>query len=229
MELFPSNEFNIGIPRSVLFCHGNAQDIDEIAPLAKSLALSGYRVFLLEYAGYGTTQTQTFNAKPTTIMNTNINEITPITVLRDVIEAWHFLPNREQSILIGFSLGGGAICQLLRMLTLSEMPAQIVLLNTFFSLPDLVRDWLPFSFLPWIMQTQWHSKDGLQRYPGSIVVVSCDDDELIAPYHAENLTRHCISTQTVKHIRLKDGGHTSSIYFCFREWKQSLLSPLLTR
>lgn len=219
MELVSQDEF---ISRSVLFCHGNAQDIDEIAPLAKSLALNGYRVFLLEYAGYGTTciNTNNNNTKHT-------EDITPLTVLRDVIEAWHFLPNREHSILIGFSLGGGAICQLLRMLTVSEMPAQIVLLNTFFSLPDLVRDWLPFSFLPWIMQTQWHSKDGLHRYPGSVVIVSCQDDELIAPYHAENLTRHCISTQSVRHIRLKEGGHTSSIYFCFRDWKQSLLSHLV--
>jgi dienelactone hydrolase len=208
--------------RPILFCHGNAGNIDSISPLANGLFILGYDVHVLEYAGFGTAygcHTETSSSAEPFIPS-------PVTMVRDLKNAWHLMPNKSDAILIGFSMGAGCVFQLMSELPQTEMPAQIVVANTYFSLPQLVQEIVRIGVLGALMRTQWTADAGLSRYrrDGHLLVIGTPDDELI-PYRHSELIRDCAAQHhlNVKHLVLPGGGHVNSIFFHTGLWYRELL------
>jgi pimeloyl-ACP methyl ester carboxylesterase len=213
--------------RPVLFCHGNGGHLDHIAPIAMSLHARGYDVHLLEYAGYGAaveTDTSTGGSS-----NPQQQPPTPQTMVRDLRQAWQIMPDRKNSILIGFSFGGGCIFQLLAELDADDMPAQVVVANTYLSLPQLVQEILPISMLGPLMRTRWTADAGIAKYAmrpdGRLVIAAAPDDELIPFGHSELLRQAAVRNQMdVTHLILPGGGHIDSIFLHVDAWQDRLLA-----
>jgi pimeloyl-ACP methyl ester carboxylesterase len=225
----------------VVFCHGNAGNLDEWWELGVALAKMGYCVHLLEYAGFGVTP-QRAPVKPTTEG-----------LVRDVDEAWSAVVQRpSKAILAGFSIGGGAVTQLLRMLLPERMPAQVVLMNTFASLPQLVRECLAratsiVSRVSAAMRTQWDATPGIacfldaRKSPDDIthtnsapyprlLVVMTKNDTLIGAQHSEQLVQvavNCGARDLVKLVRIDDGGHAAGPLVHLDDWLVNLRPPFL--
>jgi len=175
--------------RELLFCHGNGGNLDDFEPLARRLADRGYRVRLLEYAGFGAADPDRSVAPDAPSART---------VVADTAEAWTTCVREPRSaILAGFSLGGGTVTQLLARLPADQMPGQVVLINTFYSLPGLVQETVFASGLAArMMRTQWCAAPGLARFRdlhnnndgwSRTVIVATRDDEMMRPNHALQL------------------------------------------
>jgi pimeloyl-ACP methyl ester carboxylesterase len=218
--------------RELLFCHGNAGNLDDFENVAQRLANRGYRVRLLEYAGFG--------AARTPVGAGGGKFPSAASVLQDAAEAWSLcIREPHRAVLAGFSMGGGAVTQMLNRLPEDRFPGQVLLINTFFSLPQLVREKLPIlKTLSNIMRTQWVAGPGLARYaefvkhhhsrrrPGSwprVVIVATDDDELMSEKHAVGL--RCAAGADAALIRAPHGGHGYGPAIHWNLWSSYLAPP----
>jgi pimeloyl-ACP methyl ester carboxylesterase len=225
-----SGDDESGEGREVLFCHGNKGNLDSFEGMARRLTDRGYRVRLLEYGGFGAAPFQ----------GTPSGE----SVVQDTKEAWELcIRDPTRAILVGFSLGGGAATQLLNALPESRMPAQVVLINTFFSLPQLVREKFPLSnLLVEIIKTRWCAAPGLARFAAHhasrrskdrgwarTVVVATDDDALMHPRHAHQLHAAALPLATpeaAELIWLPSGGHGNGPAIHWPLWTHALAPSL---
>ena len=163
--------------RRVLFLHGNTGSLDDFVSSLDLMDRLGYDVYALEYAGY-----LPLMASPpvgTVLVDGQYwQQSNPSgdTILQNVCEAWSLMGD-SNTIVVGFSLGGGALGMVYDRLIPS--PAQIVFLNTFFSLPQLIVEvgakfWIPTSVsqhcVAPFMKTQWWCQRP-QRYTGRVLIV----------------------------------------------------------
>ncbi len=86
---------------TILFSHGNAEDIGHVEPFAKQLRDRGFAVLTFDYRGYGLSEGSPSEEK----------------AYKDIDAAYHYLVNdrkipAEQIILHGRSLGGGVALDL---------------------------------------------------------------------------------------------------------------------
>ncbi len=139
--------------RNVLVCHGNAGSINQMEAMVRTV-MPMYNVYLLEYHGFG------MNYRP---------DLVPSLpgLVQDLEEAWNgHINDPQNTILMGFSMGGGTIAQFLEKRIDSErLPAQVVLINSFESLRRIATDCVG-RLAPWMLKKQnnWHSGPGLQRF-----------------------------------------------------------------
>lgn len=201
----------------LLFVHGNSGCIDDFASLVRDcLEPRGYRVYLLEYAGFGITT----------------GPATPESLVINLKEAWESLPNPERTLLVGFSIGGGCIGQFLEhhLPQPDQLPAQVVIINSFYSLAHVGRDHVPLPLLEKVMaRHEWKTSKGLKRYLSNtkqehkVTLVFTEDDELIGPHHTEKLKQE-LSTFDARVVRvaLPSGGHSSSVYRHNSRWIEEL-------
>jgi len=212
--------------RAIMCLHGNAGNLDGMANTAYTLSNRGYDVYLLEYAGYG--KCAYFNQKRL--------KPTKNSLVTDLHQGWEIIPEkkRRSAILLGFSMGGGTICQFLSTAKTNDLPAQVALMNTYYDLPLLVKDVFPIPGIPELMHTQWNAKNGLNRYrvftkdrsdgPGNILIVAAADDQLIPIKHAHLLIQSIQDSYTRRElVILPDGGHNSSIERHFNLWLNALV------
>jgi uncharacterized protein len=211
--------------RVILCLHGNAGNLDGMAGMAQKLLELGYDVFLMEPLGYGICS-QNKKGEPV--------RPTPESLVQDLNEAWLVIPaeKRSSAILLGFSMGGGVICQFLAR-TKEEVPGQVALLNTYYDLPMLVNDVFPIPGVSMLMRTKWNATKGIQRYctltkertmGGNVLIVAALDDNLIPVTHANLLYGSIQDTCTQrKLIILPNGGHNNSIETHFHLWLPSLI------
>lgn len=193
--------------RPILILHGNGGNIDGFYDMYRDLVDKGYRVYLLEYAGYG--ESREHKAKPKTMV-------------QNLQEAYSLIPDMEHGIIVGVSMGGGVIGQFLR--DDSANPAQVVLINTFYDLPQLVSE-ISIPGMSYLVQTRWNSAVGLKRYTsnnGRVVIVGTQDDSLINIRHSHKLASFC--GNNVKLVILPHGGHNSSPMIHMNKWTSHLLS-----
>jgi hypothetical protein len=199
--------------RRILFLHGNSLNLDSYAEALEKFATLGYSIYALEYAGYGPTK------KPDDGPSCK-------TVMRDAFEAWELVGNSD-TIVVGFSLGGALLGQIYEQL--NPLPAQIVFLNTFWSVCMLVETKLGDTFgqvLAPLLQTQWITR-APTTFKGSVVVVYTADDLVVPPKHGEQLCQ-VFSQANLRCIRVPYGGHRLGTFRFLRSWAPSLLPPVLS-
>lgn len=217
--------------RAIMCLHGNGGNLDGMANLAQHLFQQGYDVYLLENAGYGICYQTEQGARLSPTTNS---------LKRDLLEGWQVIPpeKRSDAILMGFSMGGGNICQFLAsdQVSLSDFPAQVALLNTYYDLPLLVNDVFPVPGVSKLMHTKWNAKAGIERFCSqhpsglaNVLVVYAQDDELIKPKHAQLIHQSVPEPHLKELVTLPNGGHNNSIEKHIQLWLPHLLpAPLLT-
>lgn len=152
---------------SILFCHGNGEDVSNLAD-ELDLLRQNYQanVFAFDYRGYGHSQGRPFEAG----------------ILADGEAAQRWLAERigqepGQIVLWGRSLGGAVAVHLASRLG----AAALVLDRTFSSMVDVAASHYPWLPIRWVMRNRYPSIDKLPRYTGPLIQFHGRPDEIV-PY-----------------------------------------------
>ena len=176
----------------VIFAHGNGELIDDWAVAFEPLRRFGAAVLLVEYPGYGRS---TGAPSQRSIAASMASAYDQMLTRPDV--------DPKKIVAYGRSLGGGAACALARERSL----AALVLESTFTSVIPLAREfWLP-AFL---VRDPFDNLDVLRSYPGPVLIVHGEHDEIIPVAHASAL--HAAAPRS--RLALEPCGHND----CERPW-----------
>lgn len=181
---------------AMIFAHGNGELIDDWGRPMESVRDLGMHVLLTEYRGYGRSE------------GTPSEE----SVTRDLVQLHDRLVARDdvdpaKVVFMGRSLGGGAVCQLLR----HRQAAALVLCSTFTDVPSLARRHLR---LPGLL-----SQFVVDRFDSAAVLRGRTLPTFIT--HGKNDTlvpfEHALRLQELTGARLREepGGHND----CPMDWR----------
>lgn len=203
--------------RRVLFLHGNSHNLDIYADALNKIAEFGYNVFALEYRGYGVTVVPD---DPEGLFTPNAE-----TVIQDALQAWALMGTAD-SIVAGFSLGGAILSQIYEKFI--PEPAQIVFLNSFGDIKQLMEDKLGSDLgglcAP-LMRTRWAIK-APKTFRGRVLVVFTADDLTVPAKHGERLCQ-VFSKSQLTCRELPRGGHKYSVFSYINNWINELLPPTI--
>ena len=177
---------------AIFFAHGNGELIDDWPLPMQAFRDRGFHILLAEYRGYGRSE------------GNSTEEIVREDFVR-LYDRMRALPEVDASacVLMGRSLGGGAVCQVFR-----ERDARaLVLMSTFTSVTDLAGHLfrLPARFVV----DRFDSAAVLRRKRARAVHVHGRRDELVPFAHAEAL-----AAITGGPLFADDGGHND----CPLDW-----------
>lgn len=166
----PPGETNGRSPRPIIiFAHGNAERIDFCVQELMPFTQWGVGVLLVEFPGYGRS-----DGRPSekTILETFSAAYDTITQRTDVD------PNRV--ILYGRSIGGGAVCALLK----QRPAAALILMSTFTSIRSFAKRYLAPAFL---IRDPFDNLTVIKKYKGPILIFHGQYDEVIPYHHGQSL------------------------------------------
>jgi fermentation-respiration switch protein FrsA (DUF1100 family) len=151
---------------TILYIHGNAEDLGDIQEILEKLRNLGFSVFAYDYRGYGTSQ-----GTPTEKY-----------AYEDIDTAYNYLTknlkiNPEQIIVFGRSVGGGSAVDLA-----SRKPiAGLIIESTFTSAFRVV---IPFPILPF---DKFNNLDKIKKVKCPVLVMHGKLDDIIPFEHSEKL------------------------------------------
>ena len=153
-------------PYTILYSHGNAEDLGLIRPILHLLQTVGLSVLAYDYPGYGTSE-----GKPT-----------ERSVYRSIDAAYTYLTDTLQVpsdhiIVYGRSVGGGPSTYLAS----HQAIAGLILESTFTS---AFRTVVPFPILPF---DKFSNTQHLNQYLGPLLVIHGTEDETIDFSHGKTL------------------------------------------
>ncbi len=177
---------------SILFCHGNGEDVSNLADELDFLR-QNYQanVLAFDYRGYGHSQGRPFEAG----------------VLADAEAAQRWLAQRTgqdlgQIVLWGRSLGGAVAVHL----AAQHGAAALVLDRTFSSMVDVAASHYPWLPVRWVMRNRYLSSDKLPRYTGPLIQFHGQPDEVVPYRFAQALfdssrspNKQFIASQSLSH------------------------------
>ena len=151
---------------TILYIHGNAEDLGDIRPTLDRLHSWGFNVFAYDYRGYGTSDG-----------NPSENN-----AYQDANSAYTYLTQQlkipsQQIIIYGRSVGGGSATEL----ATRYSTAGLVLESTFTSAFRVV---LPFSLLPF---DKFNNLDKLKKVRSPVLIMQGQSDRTIPSQHGHTL------------------------------------------
>ena len=173
--------------------HGNGELIDDWAVAFEPLRRCGAGVLLVEYPGYGRS---TGSPSQRSIAATMTSAYDRMRARADV--------DPEKIVAYGRSLGGGAACALAS----ERSVAALVLESTFTSVRPLARG---FGLPGFLVRDPFDNLDVLRGYPGPVLIVHGERDEIIPVAHAAAL--HAAAPRS--RLALEPCGHND----CERPWR----------
>jgi pimeloyl-ACP methyl ester carboxylesterase len=176
----------------VVFAHGNGELIDDWAEAFEPPRRWGAAVLLVEYPGYGRS---TGSPSQASIAATLASAFDRMTARAEI--------DPSRIIAYGRSLGGGAVCALAR----ERRVAALVLESTFTSGRRLARG---FGLPGFLVRDPFDNLETLRAYPGPVLIVHGEHDEIIPARHAAEL--HAAARRS--RLELAPCGHND----CLRPW-----------
>jgi abhydrolase domain-containing protein 17 len=169
---------------TILFSHGNAEDIGYIQPFAKQLRESGFAVFTYDYRGYGLSD----------------GEPTEGNAYRDIRAAYRHLVEVERVpanriILHGRSLGGAVAVDL----AAQEPVGGLIVESTFTSVARVLTGFRIFPF------DMFNSLSKIKSVHCPVLVIHGKLDKTISFAHGEKLFATANEPKT--HFWVEDAGH----------------------
>ncbi len=153
----------------VIFAHGNAERIDFCIQELLQFTLWGMGVLLVEFPGYGRSE-----GKPS-----------QASITETFVTAYDLMAGREdvdasKIILYGRSIGGGAICSLLKY----RRAAAVILMSTFTSARSFASRYLVPAFL---VRDPFDNLSVLKAFQGPLLILHGKHDEVIPYAHGNAL------------------------------------------
>lgn len=181
-ELRSNLRSNLKSGPALIFAHGNAELIDFWVQELKFLSKAGIGVLLVEYPGYGRS-----GGSPSqeSITRTFISAYDMLVLRPDV--------NPGQVILMGRSLGGGAVCQV----AAKRPSAAIILMSAFTSARSFTKKYLVPGFL---MRDPFDNLEIIKGYKNPVLVIHGKNDELIPFAHGEKLAKTASKGRLIKYM-----------------------------
>ena len=180
---------------AILYCHGNAGNLENHARLTREFYKSLDRsVLVIDYPGYGRSE-----GKPS-----ESGCYAAASAAHDWLTREMRIPP-ERIVIAGESLGGGVAVDLA-----TKKPHQaLVLIRTFTSVPNVVRDlyWMPIA--PAIMKVRFESEKKLPMCPSPIFIAQADGDRVIPFAQGERL--HGVSKTPTQFHRLPGLDHNDPL------------------
>lgn len=186
---------------TVLYIHGNAEDLGDVRPVLDRLHSWGFSVFAYDYRGYGTS-----DGKPS-----------EGNAYQDAYAAYAYLIQQlkippEQIIVYGRSVGGGSAAELA-----AQSPvAGLILESTFTSAFRVVA---PFPLLPF---DKFSNLDKLQKIHCPVLVMHGQADQTIPPQHGQLLYE--AAPEPKMSLWVAEAGHDDFTWVAGERHQQALLS-----
>ncbi len=186
---------------TLLYIHGNAEDLGDIRSMLNRLRSWGFNVFAYDYRGYGTS-----DGKP--------NEGN---AYQDADAAYKYLTQQlkippEQIILYGRSVGGGSATDL----ATRHSVAGLILESTFTSAFRVV---VPFPILPF---DKFSNLDKLQKVRCPVLVMHGQADQTIPIKHGQTLYE--AASEPKMSLWVAGAGHDDFTWVAGERHQQTLLS-----
>jgi len=176
----------------VIFGHGNGELIDFWPVEFKGFAQLGVALLLVEYPGYGRSAGSPSQAS----------------ITEAFVAAYDALASRpdidsSRIVLMGRSLGGGAVCAL----SIERPSAALILMSTFTSARSFAKRYLAPSFL---VRDPFDNLAAVERYQGPVLVMHGRQDTLIPFSHGQTLHQAARRGKLISY----DAGHND----CPPDW-----------
>lgn len=178
----------------VIFAHGNAERIDFCSQELLQFTLWGMGVLLVEFPGYGRSDGTPSQAS---ITETFITAYDLMAGRKDV--------DASKIILYGRSLGGGAICSLLKY----RRAAAVILMSTFTSVRSFASRYLVPGFL---VRDPFDNLTALRTFEGPVLIMHGKHDEVIPFTHGKFLYQASPNARFIPY----ECGHND----CPPDWRQ---------
>ncbi|WP_392533275.1 alpha/beta hydrolase [Nostoc sp. C117] len=157
---------------TILYSHGNSEDLGDIKQILEKLHLWGFSVFAYDYRGYGTSE----------------GEATERNAYEDINSAYNYLTQNlktppEKIIVLGRSVGGGSAVNL----AMRKPVAGLIIESSFISAFQVI---VPFRILPF---DKFPNLDNIKKVKCPILVIHGKADDIIPFAHGEKLFNAAIS------------------------------------
>lgn len=179
---------------AVLF-HGNAGHAMHRLSLLSDFESRGYRLVLVEYAGYGW-------------RSGDISERVMVkegAALYERIRAQ--TPASEPVILVGESLGTGVAVQVAA--SAAVPPDKLVLITPYASLQEVAQQSVPLVPAALLMRDTFRSSDFLPRYKGPVSILLAGRDEVLGVETGRKLARVAEKRGRTDVLELSEAGHNT--------------------
>ncbi len=154
---------------AVIFAHGNAELIDFCLAEFQTFSKLGIQVLFVEFPGYGRSEG---SPSQKSITETFLAAYDMLTLRKGVDPA--------RIVLLGRSMGGGAVCQLAR-----ERPsAALILISAFTSARSFAKRYLAPAFL---VRDPFDNLAVVRSYKGPILIIHGKNDDIIPYRHGKTL------------------------------------------
>ena len=188
----PSNTETAQPVPAVIFGHGNGELIDFWPQELNKFTQLGMALLLVEYPGYGRSQ----------------GVPSQVSITQTFISAYDILVSRpdidaSRIVLVGRSLGGGAVCALSQ----KRPSAALILMSAFTSARSFAKKFLVPAFL---VRDAFDNLSAVANYPAPVLIIHGKHDEIIPFSHAIALHEAAKSGKLVAY----DAGHND----CPPDW-----------
>lgn len=174
---------------TILYSHGNAEDLGDIRPILESLKSSGYSVFAYDYRGYGTSEGKPSERNTYQDINAAYNYLT---------QELKISPNNI--IVYGRSVGGGVAVDLA-----SRQPVGGLVMESAFITAFRVVTKIPlFPF------DKFRNIDKIKRVQCPVLVLHGTADEIIPLWHGQEL--FAAVNQPKQSFWIEAAGHNDLIF-----------------
>ncbi|MEH2354645.1 alpha/beta hydrolase [Nostoc sp.] len=184
---------------TILYSHGNSEDLGDIKQILEKLHAWGFSVFAFDYRGYGTSQ-----GKPTESH-----------AYEDINSAYNYLTQNlkispERIIVLGRSVGGGSAVNL----AMQKPVAGLIIESSFISAFQVI---VPFRILPF---DKFPNLDKIKKVKCPILVIHGKADNIIPFAHGEKLFKAAISPKLS--LWVEEANHNDLFSIAEEKYRQTL-------
>lgn len=185
---------------TVLYSHGNGEDIGRSEPHTDFIFDAGYSVFIYDYAGYGTSEGMASTSQ----------------TLQDIDAAYSYLVNdlnisTSKIIVYGRSIGGGPSTYL----ATSQPVAGLILESTFTSVYQIATRY------PVLLFDRYPNLKLLQKVKTPVLIIHGSTDDRISYLHAQALFN--AANKPKRLVTIKDAKHNNLLETDPQSYKEALV------
>ncbi|MDZ7996271.1 MAG: alpha/beta hydrolase [Nostoc sp. EfeVER01] len=184
---------------TILYSHGNSEDLGDIKQILEKLHAWGFSVFAFDYRGYGTSQ----------------GKATESHAYEDINSAYNYLTQNlkippERIIVLGRSVGGGSAVNL----AMQKPVAGLIIESSFISAFQVI---VPFRILPF---DKFPNLDKIKKVKCPILVIHGKADNIVPFAHGEKLFKAAISPKLS--LWVEEANHNDLFSIAEEKYRQTL-------